>query len=81
MSAQPSRHLTFFFAWRTGPRISKSSKTNRPVSFTPGFSQVNWYQRNPETVLNGFLLFHNQPITRLKPGVNESPIDESISCA
>src|SRR5204863_8593224 len=55
-------------------RLSNSFGDN-PVSFTPGFSQVNCAKQRLETVLKvsgRFPLFLTLPITRLKPGVNEN---------
>ena len=55
-------------------RLSNSFGDN-PVSFTPGFSQVNCAKQRLETVLKvsgRFPLLLTLPITRLKPGVNEN---------
>ena len=43
-----------------------------PVSFTPGFSQVNCAKLRFGNRLNGFPPAPETPITRLKPGVNEN---------
>ena len=43
-----------------------------PVSFTPGFSQVNSATLRLGNRLNGFCSLLTLLITRLKPGVNEN---------
>jgi len=43
-----------------------------PVSFTPGFSQVNHAKPKPGNRLNGFPIISMLRITRLKLGVNEN---------
>jgi len=43
-----------------------------PVSFTPGFSQVNCAKFRSGNRLKRFPLLLTRPITRLKPGVNKN---------
>ena len=50
-----------------------------PVSFTPGFSQVNCAELSSGNRLKRFPLSLTFPITRLKPVVNENL--ERLSCA